>query len=587
MSQPPSLRRASLIVASLIALGVQDIVTCPGSRNAPLLYVAAAAEAAGLVRLHPRSDERSAAFVALGLSLGSGHSPVAVTTTSGTAVANLHPAMLEAAYAGVPIVALTADRTAAQRAGGANQSVRQSGIFGPDIETTFIDIEAAEFDASDALRDRLGAAAGVATGVGPIHLNVEFAEPLVPATGGEPDSGRGIDPIADLTALLRRDLAAITARWRAAEASTAAEPSDADASRHLGLGADDRAALDVTGTDRTLVVAGSGADPRVAELCVAQGWPLIAEIVAGAGPGPHRVTDYRRMLDEGLAGASGAAPGSLVDAVEQVIVFGRPTLSRQVSRLIAETPGRVIAVGQQPGGISRVFDPALRADAKYRALPHEWLAPAPMSPRRSSWLRAWTSAPVTDRGGDVAAVVTVPDPGAAAVRQVLAAAQAGDAIVLGPSRVVRHADQCEVADGVTVYSNRGVSGIDGVVSTAIGVALTDRFGSVRAVMGDLTFLHDMGGLQLGRGVRQPNLQIVVVNDDGGTIFSTLEHGEVARRHPAARDVVAQLLTTPASADIELLCQAMGVRHSRDLARELANPLPGVTVIEVSADAPFS
>lgn len=106
-------------------------------------------------------------------------------------------------------------------------------------------------------------------------------------------------------------------------------------------------------------------------------------------------------------------------------------------------------------------------------------------------------------------------------------------------------------------------------------------------MGDLTFLHDMGGLQLGRGVRQPNLQIVVVNDDGGTIFSTLEHGEVARRHPAARDVVAQLLTTPASADIELLCQAMGVRHSRDLARELANPLPGVTVIEVSADAPFS
>ncbi|MCX6466855.1 MAG: thiamine pyrophosphate-binding protein, partial [Pseudonocardiales bacterium] len=179
----PSVQSARAVVDELVRGGVTDAVFCPGSRNAPLAFALHDADAAGRLRLHVRIDERTAGFLALGLALRSGR-PVPVCTTSGTAVANLHPAVLEASYAHVPLLAVTADRPAALIGTGASQTIVQAGIFGDAVRL------AATGDGNPRAVVARVLAAATGTPPGPVHLNLPFAEPLVPGADGDEVPGR-------------------------------------------------------------------------------------------------------------------------------------------------------------------------------------------------------------------------------------------------------------------------------------------------------------------------------------------------------------------------------------------------------------
>ncbi len=272
---------ARAVVTALVADGVREIVLAPGSRNAPLSFAAYDADGAGLLRLHTRIDERSAGFLALGLSKGG--SRAAVVCTSGTAVANLHPAVLEAHHASVPLVVVTADRPARLRSTDANQTTDQVGIFGPQVATLDVD------------------APGPWSLTGVVHLNVQLDDPLVPADRWHP-------PVVEEVAL---------------------RPSRNPGTDLIALG------------PRTVVVAGDDAGPRARALAAEAGWPLLAEPSSGARTGPALRT-YRLLLSTTLA-----------DEVERVIVFGHPTLSRPVQRLLA-------ASGRRGAGRRPALDPALR-----------------------------------------------------------------------------------------------------------------------------------------------------------------------------------------------------------------------------------
>ena len=281
-----SAERATRLLTALVAGGVRDVVLAPGSRSAGLALALYAADAAGELRLHVRVDERSAGFLALGLATGS-RSPVAVVTTSGTAVGNLLPAVMEASHSGRRLVVLAADRPAAMRGSGANQTTRQDGIFG---------VFAPCFDLGvDATPEQLDAAAAVAARrLGPTHLNLQLEEPLLPAA--EP--------------------------WwpGAANRPTAAAPEE----RRRDSGARRAGSEVLRRGPRSVVVAGDDAGSGARILAERAGWPLLAEPTSGARVGANAVRTYRLLL----AGPLGAD-------IERVLVLGHPTLSRPVTRLIS------------------------------------------------------------------------------------------------------------------------------------------------------------------------------------------------------------------------------------------------------------
>jgi 2-succinyl-5-enolpyruvyl-6-hydroxy-3-cyclohexene-1-carboxylate synthase len=592
---PPSVAAARALVADLVLQGVRDVVLAPGSRSAPLAYALAeaAAERANL-RLHVRVDERAAGFLALGLSRGSeplhrgaaeGVSvevprPVAVVTTSGTAVANLHPAVLEAHHTGVPLVLLTADRPHELRGTGASQTTDQVGIFGSAVRYA-VDVPAPD-GRPGAVRDLLSTAnraLAAALGLrdrhpGPVHLNLAFREPLQPA-----------EPLAPLPA---------EGTWpEGFRRATVVPPAP-------GPGADPAIYGDPS---RTLVLAGDGAGPQARRLAEARGWPLLAEPSSGACGGPNAVAAYRAVL----------GVEELVAEVEHVVVLGHPTLSRPQLRLLARPEVTVTVVA--PGG-GPWPDPARHAETVVPALAERWFAPARPADG-GAFLGRWRAAGraaadvvagLADAAGPLA---TARHAGLAVARAVAAATGPRDARVVGSSNPVRDlelvlgldagaaggdagggADDRALADGdrlPLVLANRGLAGIDGTVSTAVGVALAraarDDAGRTRALLGDLTFLHDVGGLLAGPHEPVADLQLVVVNDDGGSIFATLEHGALAAASPAGAAVFERVFGTPHGADLAALCAGYGVRHRAvddvaGLRAALAAPGPGVELLEV-------
>ncbi|GAA2521447.1 2-succinyl-5-enolpyruvyl-6-hydroxy-3-cyclohexene-1-carboxylic-acid synthase [Rarobacter incanus] len=527
MKQPPAVLAATAIVRALIASGVRSVVICPGSRDAPLIYAFATAADRGLCRIFSRSDERSAAFLALGLSLGADRAPVAVVTTSGTAVANLHPAMLEAAHAGVPLIAVTADRPQRLQGTGANQTTVQAGAFGPATGTVVVPC-ADPADIEKAVSDAVAGAVRPGDN-SPAHLNCPFDDPLVPsgADGSWQDLGDRVE---------------------AGEVRPAASAPVAPRSARLTAAQSQR----ILRTDRTVVIAGSDAGPDAGRLARAQGWPLIREITAGFGPGPCDVPSYREAIDRFF----GDGPHG---RLEQVVVFGRPTLSRQASAL-ASAPGiRLISIGQMHGGVDRFFDPARRAHLRLEGAPAGWLRDASPSARRSDWLRLWLTGAAAPRAFGASRGEHGLS-GRAAVGAVVESLAPGMALVLGPSRAIRHADEAALPPGIAIHSNRGLAGIDGVVSTAIGVAHARPASDTVAVMGDVTFLHDMAGLHRSAGERPLRLSIVVLADGGGTIFRGLEHDAFAESDSRARRAVEQLLVTPPSVRVGSVATALGADY---------------------------
>jgi 2-succinyl-5-enolpyruvyl-6-hydroxy-3-cyclohexene-1-carboxylate synthase len=577
----PAIAAARVLVQSLAALGVRDVVLAPGSRSAPLaLALADAAHAdrpagAPALRLHVRVDERSAGFLALGLARASAAAeppgvPVAIVTTSGTAVANLHPAVLEASHAGLPLLVLSADRPHELRGTGANQTTDQMGLFGSAVRLA-VDVPAPVGLPSEARDLRsivaraVAAAMGSRTGSpGPVQLNLGYREPLVPVDD-EPW------PAAESAGLT-----VVEPRWsgeRPPPASTATGALPAVVSDPARRRRGRRA-------QPAVVVAGDGAGPGARRLAEATGWPLLAEPSSGARGGPQAVAAYRHLLDDERLGG----------AVRRAVVFGRPTLNRQVSRLLADPAVEVVVVA--PRG-------ARWPDAARNAA--EVLLDVPASLRRvgspEGWTEAWHAADAAAREAlsrmfDVA-------PGGPGTRRsrsasrvsgpILARALArvsepSDVIVVGSSSPARDLDLVAAWDTPPlVLANRGLAGIDGLVSTATGVALGLPRRRVRAYLGDLAFLHDVGGLLRGPAEPQADLQIVVANDDGGSIFSTLEPGGLADAATFER-----VFGTPHGADLAALCAGYGVRHVRvndveGLLPTLASPGTGVSVVEVRVD----
>ena len=330
------------LLGEFIRRGVSDIVVSPGSRSQALALAAAEFERIGAVRLHVRIDERGAGFLALGLAIESG-TPALVITTSGTAAANLHPAVLEAHHSHVPMILLTADRPSEMRGIRANQTTVQPGIYG---ETTrlALDVPAptgAVGDAAEAARlAGLALDAALAPGLaGPVQLNLAFREPL--------------------SAAVQLDPAAVVA------ADAAVEVSGVDA------GPD---AFVIEPGKRTVVVAGADAGAQAEEVARAGGWPLLAEVSSGARFGPNLVIAYRELLEEPEWGG----------AVERVIVFGHPTLSRQIPALVQRDGVETIVVS--PVG-AEYYNPGHRVDHVAARIAVSDVARAEASTREA---RAWT-----------------------------------------------------------------------------------------------------------------------------------------------------------------------------------------------------
>jgi len=548
----PSTALARVLVDELVRGGVREAVLSPGSRSAPLAFALHAADAAGRLRLHVRIDERSAAFLALGLAKASGR-PVPVVTTSGTATANLHPAVLEACHTGVPLLLLTADRPPELRGTGANQTVDQLGLYGGAVRL-FVEVGTPGARAGDNASWRSLACRAVATALGdlgtppgPVHLNLGLRDPLTPD-----DDPTWVEPLAG-----RPDGAPWTTRVAAAPVLPPVDDLPA----------------------RTLVVLGDGpSGPAAAALALARrrGWPVVAEPSSGAGPVREVL-----LVPELLLSAPGWVAAHRPD---RVLVVGRPTLSRAVGRLIAGSPSDVVTrLGSWP-------DPTGAADRVLPAVPS--YADGEVDP---DWLTTWLEASYTadDAASDVleSAVVgdsVLADDGvveAVVAGRVAGSVPAGGLLVVGSSKPVRDLFLAGPHAGVGVLANRGVAGIDGMVSTAIGAALAHQAAggeAAYALLGDLTFLHDGNGLVLGPQEPRPDLTIVVVNNDGGAIFGLLEQG--GAEYEAAFE---RVFGTPHGVDLAALCAATGTRHVRvqDLVAldDALVPEPGLRVVEVTTD----
>lgn len=570
---------ARIAVAALLLEGVRHVVVAPGSRSAPMAYALAEAEAAGRVELLVRIDERDAGFTALGLALATG-APAAVLTTSGTAVGNLLPAVMEANHAAVPLVVVSADRPVELRGTGANQTTVQLDLFGEHVRFA-ADVPAGS-DPQRAVETALSAATGAFedTPPGPVQLNLAFRDPLVPAPGdGLPaESGRRV--------------------YRTPRGPLALDFPPA------APGLPER---------RTVVLAGHDAGPVAEAFARAHGLPLLAEPSSNARYGPNAVGPYRVVLDA-------FGPGS-AQPIERVVLFGRPTLSRPVSALLARPD--VPSALYQPVPVAW-YEPGRRTE-----LPLNNLADLAEFAGRGSaaWLDAWLLAGAAAQHA-VDSVLAGPGPatgpaaGAAAGTSVApadgaaeSADNAGDApqpdvagpaasgpavgalvwkhtrgqLVLGSSNGIRDVDLAgapAAEPAAVVFANRGLSGIDGTLATATGIALGGRQ-ETTVLLGDVTFLHDAGGLLLGAGEKEPDLRIVVLNDAGGAIFGLLEHGavEAAGRYGTA---VERLFGTPHSVDIAALAGAYGVVHrsvstTAELDAALSVPVSGRSVIEVRTD----
>ncbi len=505
----PSTALARAVLTMLVEAGISEVVVAPGSRNAPLSFAADVLAANGEITLHTRIDERSAAFLALGLTKGGRRA--AVMCTSGTAVANLHPALLEAAHSGVPVVAVTADRPATLRETNANQTTDQVGIFGALIATHDID-EAEDFE-DRTIADEIWQASG------PFHLNVQFAEPLTPSDEWQ------AEPIAVRPTIQRP------------------EP---------------RLFEIINQGPRTVVVAGDGAGPAARVLAEAAGWPLLAEPSSGARSGDHAIRSYRLLLGTDLG-----------HRVERVVVFGHVTLSRPVLRLPQR--GDVDVVATRATGVWPT--PPYEVDRYVRT------ALQVHGQADTEWLNEWRTADhALSKKVDALIARTKELTAYDVARAVAAHVEADDLLVVGPSNPVRDLDLMAGPIEGTVLANRGLAGIDGVVSTAIGAATATGARAI-AFMGDVTFLHDSNGLILGPDEERPDLTIVVVNDDGGSIFATLEQGA-----EEFADHFERLFGTPHHVDLAALCAATRTPHLKvtsaiELEQALANPNGGIEVIE--------
>ncbi len=494
---------ARSITKQLIEAGITDVVLSPGSRNAPLSIALHQSEIHGLLKLHVRIDERGAAFFALGIAKASKR-PVAIICTSGTAVANYHPAVLEAHHSQVPLIILSADRPARLRHTGANQTTLQDNFFGASVEYS-ADISDDQFDCSKAFGKLIE---------GPIHLNLQFDEPLLPDDDSE-----------WLTGISR---------------GTYSEPSF-NSTAQLTI-ANKRGVI-VIGHDR-----GSFSVTEISNFVRQVGWPVISEDPLSF---PESITHASLLL------TSGKIRKELLPEV--VIVIGRTTLSRSINALVKSADHEIVVDAR----INSV-DNKRTADQLFSEIPtvinnteqdHGW---------RELWLKK--SAMVNSM------LPTLPTWCEENIARALAAIlPARSPLFISSSRPIRDIEGFASARAdIETFANRGLAGIDGNISTALGIA-SQRKNSV-AIVGDLSFLHDMGALI---SIEDFNLRLVVVNNDGGGIFSTLPQNSV--------EGFEKIFGTPHGRDVAAIAQAMCIASTTVSTMEyfvtaISAPIKGVSVV---------
>lgn len=554
----PATLLARAVVASLVEAGVKRVVISPGSRNAPLTYALADAAQAGYLQLRVVVDERSAAFVALGASrsdwLHEGLArPAVAVMTSGSAVANAHPAVVEADAAGVPLIILSADRPHALVNTGASQTTVQTGIFGA---ATRYQADLGDTNASDAVANQVRRAVAAASGrlsldPGPVHLNVRLAPPLAPTA---PWQVPHLEP---------------KTHWLRARKPLEDQLNGVTVSQ-VGC----RLGLDPA--RRGVIVVGDNDDAELAHfaaaLAHAWGWPLLAEPTSLVRTNANAVAAYSALLagGDGSVGGDGSASGDgaqLSQEIEQLLVVGHPTLTRPIGALLARediyqvvltnrarwsdvsgqaayvtTLEQALSSLNIPGGGAGAEagadadaggDASASADAGAGAGVGK-NAPSPL------WLQRWLQA-----GQQQLNATSVTKAAQMALTTWQATSQyeshsqstaihsdgleSSVTLMAASSMTIRYLDarlpagkQLKKMPG-PVVANRGLAGIDGTISTAVGLAWASGQ-HVRVIIGDLAAAHDLTGLVKAVTETEVDLQVIVLDDHGGKIFSGLEYG---------------------------------------------------------------
>ncbi|WP_194291541.1 2-succinyl-5-enolpyruvyl-6-hydroxy-3-cyclohexene-1-carboxylic-acid synthase [Cumulibacter manganitolerans] len=515
-------------IRALLLAGVRDFVLSPGSRNTPLSLELAEAESRGLLRLHVRIDERTAAFLALGLGKGSGL-PTAVVSTSGTAAANFHPAVIEASLSLTPMAVVTANRPLFMLGTGANQTIKQVGLYG-DAARLAVHVDDQRPETWDAtLHSGILAMTTSPAGPGPVQIDLGLTPPLVP------DDLDFITPIQD---------------------GEEADPLPVAA-----------AAAEIALPERALVVVAECGEllaRSAIRSAVAAGYPVHVEAgsaLASAGPACLRAGAF--LLRSGLVDER---------RPDHLLIVGRPTLSRPIPALASRPDVAVTVVSDDPSLINplQTGSPALRASS---------LTIAGTVDRE--YAEAWRAADVAAARQIDAETAATFDAGAATA---VVAASAPDLLVVASSNPIRDLDERSTRSAQWVVVNRGAAGIDGLVSTSVGAALAaqaaDPESSATALLGDLAFLHDTTGLVIGPAEPRPDLTIVVLNNDGGAIFASLEQGA-----PDYAEHFERVFGTPHGTSIEKLCAATSTTYQRCTTREelrsaLGERPAGIRVLEV-------
>lgn len=495
---------ARVIVRQIVEAGITDAVLASGSRNAPLSIAFYQAEQAGLIQLHVKIDERGAAFFALGLTKVTGR-PVPVICTSGTAVANFHPAVLEASHSNAPLLLLTADRPARLRRTGANQTTEQARIFGKAVRY-FADVSGSAFPMELPFNSLQS---------GPVHLNVQFEDPLI----GEADTS-WLDQI----------------KIAQPKVFTRKSPGTFHTKSTRGLL--------VIGHDR-----GGLSQESVEKFATELGWPVIAE----------DPLSFKDAIAHASVFLTSTKIRSEVKS-DTVVVIGRTTLSRSINASIAHARKTIVIDPRMA-----TVDQDRSADQKFVALPNLQVVPADLD-----WIATWKK--LGERAAKVVAELDTWSEETFA-RDIAAALPTGASLFIASSRPIRDLEGfAKPRQGVEVFANRGLAGIDGNISTALGIA--SRSEKTFAVLGDLAFLHDVSALS---HTGNPDLRLFVIDNNGGGIFSTLPQAGV--------DGFEKIFGTPHGRDIQAIAKAFGVNASRvststELSHAIAAPVKGFDIVVV-------
>ena len=619
---PDSMLSAVAVLDSLIRAGMRHVVVSPGSRSAPLAYAVAAAEEAGALTAHVRVDERVAAFTALGIAKAS-RLPVGLVCTSGTALGEYLPAVMEAYHAGVPLAIMSADRPVRLRGTGANQTTVQTDFFSPFVRASADLTSYPEHNPGQQTADFMACLAAL-TGsdaqdwsrtsdkpVGPAHINVCFDAPLTP-------SARTAEILPTWAASLAEHIAPGAASY-----PVELEPARLSPVEKFWLMQHEQAAqaspLKPEGAPdcpKTVVIAGDGAEPFAAEFARALNLPLLAEPSSQARHGATSIPQYTTVLGEHAASELG-------QSIERTILCGHPTLSRPISALLARTdvqhayyaPRR--ASWYEPGtrAVREIDSPAeleafalmgsgVRADdtwldawvtAGRRAQEASLTSIEAYRYAESETVQPQTSAPSEEchqDGAHTSQPARIPAQ-ALALQTWNTCAQQSRALVVGSSSIVRDLDIIAPALGADaparVLANRGLSGIDGLIATAVGVSLAGYYptGNARTavdasthvagapipvtlICGDLTFQYDISALNLPMTELLPDLDVVVYDDAGGSIFTALEHGTLAQ-NPQFTRAIERFFTVQAAPNTDLERMAAGFGEESGIRVRIHRP----------------